>query len=56
MLRREDVLKRARVTVDNISTSYVCKSKGNGLCLIEVDLASIQAVIGKETWTVEVQI
>ncbi|PMD33381.1 glycoside hydrolase family 36 protein [Hyaloscypha variabilis F] len=56
MLRREDVLKRVMVTVDNTSTSYVFKSKGNGLCLIEVDLASIQAVVGKETWTVEVQI
>jgi hypothetical protein len=56
MLRREDVLKRARVTVDNISTPCVVKSKGNGLCLIEVDFASIQAVLGKESWTVEVQI
>ncbi|PMD62135.1 glycoside hydrolase family 36 protein [Hyaloscypha bicolor E] len=56
MLRAEDVGKRARVTVDNISTPFVVKSKGNGLCLIEVDFASIQAVLAKDSWTVAVQI
>ncbi|CZR67868.1 uncharacterized protein PAC_17767 [Phialocephala subalpina] len=55
-LRVEDAQKRVRVTVDNISTLYVVKSKGNGLCLVEVDLANIQAVPGKENWTVEIQI
>ena len=52
----EDAQKRVRVTVDNISTLYVIESKGIGLCLVEVDLASIQAVLGKETWTVEIQV
>jgi hypothetical protein len=55
-LEAEDVKKRARVTIDNISTPYVAKTKGNGLCLIEVDLTSIDAVLGKESWTVSIQI
>ncbi|KAF8850839.1 glycoside hydrolase [Acephala macrosclerotiorum] len=55
-LRAKDAQRRVRVTVDNISTLYVGKSKGDGLCLVEVDLASIQAVPGKENWTVEIQI
>jgi len=56
MLGVEDFRKRARVTVDNISTPYVVKSKGNDLCLIEVDLTNIQAALGKESWTIKIEI
>ena len=56
MLGAENVGKRARVTVDNISTPCVVKSKGNDLCLVEVDLTSIQVVPSKESWIVEIQI
>ena len=56
MLGEEHVEKRVRVTVDNISTPFVVKSKGNNLSLVEVDLTSIKAVLGKESWTVEIQV
>jgi hypothetical protein len=56
MLGAEDVGKRARITVDNISAPNVVRLKGSGLCLIEVDLTNIQAVIGKESWTVRLEI
>ncbi|KFZ16354.1 hypothetical protein V501_02253 [Pseudogymnoascus sp. VKM F-4519 (FW-2642)] len=55
-LGEEDVKKKAKVTVDDISTPYTVKSKGDGLCLIEVDLTSIQAIAAKKSWTVGMDI
>ena len=49
-----DVMSKARITVDNLSIYCVVKSKGDDLCLIEVDLANIQAVPGNESWTVAI--
>lgn len=48
--------KKVKVTVDDILTPYTIKSKGDGLCLVEVDLTSIQAIPGKVTWTVDMDI
>lgn len=48
--------KKVKVTVDNILTLYNIKSKGDGLCLVEVDLTSIQAIPGKVAWTVGIDI
>ncbi|KAG0646377.1 putative galactinol-sucrose galactosyltransferase 2 [Hyphodiscus hymeniophilus] len=52
----EDITGKVRVTIDNISANCAVKSKGSGLSLVEVNLVDVQAVAGKEGWTVAIDI
>ncbi|OZJ02478.1 hypothetical protein BZG36_05143 [Bifiguratus adelaidae] len=47
---------QVKVTIDDVVTDFSIEPQGEGLSLVQVDLTTAKAVLGKASWTVEIGI